>query len=133
MAAKTTEKKPAAQTPTHTPTSAELTAQVKKLQEQAREMRKAEKLARDAEKAKSVKSLHEIDETQRDERAPWLYGYIIVRVTARERAGQSREEALACVLDHLRAGVREEMALRDLRKEARKAKKTALHAEKQPA
>jgi len=83
--------KQSAETTPHTLTSAELTAQVKLLQQQAREVRAAEKVARDALRAKSVKSLQEIDETQRDERAPWLYGYIIIRVSARARAGREDE------------------------------------------
>jgi hypothetical protein len=122
-AAKIASKTPDKQTPAQVAetagkklTSAEIAAQVKALQEQARTIRAQERALRDAAKAKSVKSLNEIDETQRDERAPWLYGYIIIRVSARERAGQSREEALSCVLDNLRLGVTEEMSLRATRK-----------------
>ena len=131
-AAKISSKIPDKQTPEQaapttgkTLTSAEIAAQVKALQEQARTIRAQEKALRDAEKAKSIKSLQEIDETQRDERASWLYGYIIIRVSARERAGQSREEALSCVLDNLRLGVLEEMTLRQTRKAEKKATQPA--------
>jgi hypothetical protein len=48
-----------------------------------------------------------------------------VRVRARERAQQSRSDAIAAVLDNLSLGVREEMSLR----ETRKAEKAASSAE----
>jgi len=107
---------------------AAMQADVKRQQDalaaQAKELRAQAKAAR-ATSAKPVKSLVEVEADQYDERAPWLYGYIIIRVQARERAGQSRTDALDCVLANLSLGVTEEMGLRD----AKKAQKVASVAE----
>jgi hypothetical protein len=110
---------------------AEQMADVKRQQDvltaQSKTLREQKKALRATAPAKPTKTLEEVEAEQRDERIGWAIGYVIVRVQARERAGQERTDALQCVLDNLAAGVRQEMGLRA----SRRAEKAASHAEEE--